>query len=155
MILLLYFPLLTYSEAKTADPFDYAATDYAPAPGYWVYRYYASNMTGNRVAVDRSGDTHLDVYATVDDRVRLIVGTKLAAGTWYVTIDDLESVGLPASGSLSIDTWGFDGTDPLAVQAAPTLRNTVAHEYTDGSLTIAIYQEDDRTAWAFEFDVGG
>lgn len=148
-------PSLTHSKAKKADPFDYAATDYAPAPGYWVYRYYASNMTGNRATVDRTGDTHLDVYATVgEDRVRMLVGTKLATGTWYVTIDDLESVGLPASGSLSIDTWGFDGSDPLAVQAAPAFRNTVSHDYTDGALTIPIYQEDNHTGWAFEFDVG-
>ncbi|KAL7898779.1 hypothetical protein HDV63DRAFT_397281 [Trichoderma sp. SZMC 28014] len=71
--------------AKKANPQNYTATDYAPAPGYWVYRYYATNMTGNRATIERSGDTHLDVYATIgQDRVRLIVGTKLQSGTWYL-----------------------------------------------------------------------
>ncbi|KAL9473210.1 hypothetical protein ACSS6W_007590 [Trichoderma asperelloides] len=139
---------------KKADPKNYAATDYAPAPGYWVYHYYATNMTGNRATVERSGDTHLDVYATVGkDRVRLIVGTKLKSGTWYVTLNGLTSVGKPASGSLSISTWEFDGSNPLAVQAAPIFRNTVAHSYSAGSLTFPIYQTDTIAGWAFEFDL--
>lgn len=111
-------------------------------------------MTGNRATVQRSGDTHLDVYATVGrDRVRLIVGTKLQSGTWYVTLNGLTSVGKPASGSLSIDTWEFDGSNPLSVQAAPIFRNTVAHSYSGGSLTFPIYQTDTVAGWAFEFDV--
>ncbi|KAH8799459.1 glycoside hydrolase family 39 protein [Xylogone sp. PMI_703] len=139
---------------KHSNPQDYAATDYAPAPGYWVYHYYATNMTGHRVAVDRSGDTHLDVYATVgNDRVRLLVGSKLVTGTWYVTIDDLEAVGFPSSGSLSIDTWGFDGSNVFAAQAPPSFRNTVSHGYSGGSVTFPIYQTDNHTAWAFEFSV--
>lgn len=112
-------------------------------------------MTGNRLQVDRSGDTHLDVYATAGvDRVRLMVGTKLQQGTWYVTLDNLPAVGLPASGTLDIDTWGFDGSDPFAVQNPPSFRNTVGHEYEGGSLTFPIFQDDTTTGWAFEFDVG-
>jgi hypothetical protein len=111
-------------------------------------------MTGNRATIERSGDTHLDVYATIgQDRVRLMVGTKLQSGTWYVTLNGLTSVGKPATGSLSISTWGFDGSNPLSVQAAPSFRNTVAHSYSAGSLTFPIYQTDTTTGWAFEFDL--
>lgn len=111
-------------------------------------------MTGNRATVERSGDTHLDVYATVGkDRVRLMVGTKLRSGTWYVTLDDLAAVGKPSSGSISIDTWEFGGTDPFAVQAPPVFRNRVAHDYSGGSLTFPIFQTDTTAGWAFEFDV--
>ena len=141
---------------KKSDPTVYTATDYAAAPGYWVYRYYAQNMTGHRVATTGSTDTWFDVYATVGDRVRILSGSKVKIGTWAIQVNNLEAIGLPSSGSVSIDTWGFIGDDPFdpfKVTGPPTFRNTVSHTYSGNTLTFPIYQTDNHTAWAFEFDV--
>ncbi|KAH6647772.1 glycoside hydrolase family 39 protein [Truncatella angustata] len=139
---------------KTRNPYSYAATDYVAAPGYWVYRYYATNMTGERLSTTGSTDNLLDVYATKDDStVRLLVGSRVASGTWSVSVTGLSAIGYGTSGSVSINTWGFDGTDAFAPQAAPSFRNTVSHTFTDNTLTFPIYQTDTTTAWAFEFSV--
>ncbi|KAK9787142.1 putative Glycoside hydrolase family 39 protein [Seiridium cardinale] len=141
---------------KESDPYNYTATDYAAAPGWWVYRYYAQNMTGERVATTGSTDNLLDVYATKDNStVRLLVGTRVASGTWSVQVNGLSSVGYGTSGTVSISTWGFDGSDAFAVQGPPNFRNTVSHDFSDDTLTFPIYQTDTNTSWAFEFAVCG
>jgi hypothetical protein len=145
----LFANLLTKS-----DPYTYAATDYSAAPGWWVYRYYAQNMTGSRLATTGSTDNLLDVYATKDSStVRLLVGTRVTSGTWAVELNGLSAVGYGTSGTVTISTWGFDGSDALTAQAAPSFRNTVAHTFTGDTLTFPIYQTDTYTAWAFEFPV--
>ncbi|KAI1325736.1 glycoside hydrolase superfamily [Xylariaceae sp. FL0255] len=139
---------------KTDDPFDYTATDYAAAPGYWVYKYYTQNMTGERLVTTGSTDRLLDVYATKDSStVRLLVGSRITEGTWEVEVTGLSSIGYGTSGTVTINTWGFGGDDPLTPQAAPTFENTVAHTFTDNTLTFPIYQTDTYHAWAFEFPV--
>lgn len=141
---------------KKSDPYNYKATDYAAAPGWWVYRYYAQNMTGERLATTGSTDNLLDVYATKDgSTVRLLVGTRVSIGTWSVAVTGLSSIGYGTSGSVSINTWGFDGSDAFTPQASPSFRNTVVHTFSDDTLTFPIYQTDTFTAWAFEFSVLG
>ncbi|KAH8897924.1 hypothetical protein GQ53DRAFT_637203 [Thozetella sp. PMI_491] len=137
---------------KSANPWDYAATDYVSAPGYQVYKYYNLNMTGERLQTTRSGDRWLDVYATVSDRVRVLTGVKVNIGTWQITIENLGAAGYPESGTVVIDTWGFDGSSVWDVVSAPSFRNRVSHDYTGNSVTFPIYQTDNHTAWAFEFD---
>lgn len=139
---------------KTADPFDYAATDYVPVGEYQVYKYYNLNMTGNRVETTGSGDSLFDVYATSDsDKVRVLAGTWHESGQWSITINQLSEVGLPADGTLTIQTWAFTGSDVWEQVDAPTDKGTADHDYTGDSVTIAVDQEDKTTAWAFEFSV--
>lgn len=139
---------------KESDPSDYAATDYAAAPGYWVYKYYNLNMTGERLATTGSDDGYLDVYATKDEStVRLLVGCRVREGTWTVQLSGLGSIGYDPSGTVSISTWGFGGDNLTAAQAAPDFRNTYGHRISDDTLSFAIHQNDIYTAWAFEFAV--
>ncbi|EED18663.1 conserved hypothetical protein [Talaromyces stipitatus ATCC 10500] len=146
----LFADLLT----KSSNPNSCGATDYAPAPEYPVYQYYNLNMTGHRVSTIGTGDRKMDVYATVgsDGVVRVLCGVRITTGTWYITIDNLSSVGLPTSGSLAIQTWGFPGGSSV-FSVAPGLQNKgiVSHTYSGNSVTFAIYQTDSSTAWAFEF----
>jgi hypothetical protein len=138
---------------KTADPFTYAATDYVAAPGYWVYRYYAKSMTGTRVKTTASTDTKFDVYATVGtDRVRILTGVKLQTGTYTLQVANISALGLPSSGSVSIDTWGFLGSDPLTPTGAPAFLNTVSHTYSGNVLSFPVYQTETHSAYAFEWD---
>lgn len=76
---------------------------------YQVYKYYNKNMTGTRAGTTTSGDGVIDVYTTIGSTtVRTLTGVLNKTGTWYITIKNLSSVGLPTSGSLTIQTWGFD-----------------------------------------------
>ncbi|OJJ42551.1 hypothetical protein ASPZODRAFT_76619 [Penicilliopsis zonata CBS 506.65] len=140
---------------KIDDPYNYTATDYAAAPEWQVYRYYNTNMTGHRVNTTGTADRLFDVYATVDsDKVRILSGTRITEGTWAITVNGMTAVGLPAEGTVDIQTWGFAGTDHFAVTGAPSNRGIVAHTYANDTLVFPIYQTDTTTAWAFEFSRG-
>ena len=138
---------------KKSNPKDYGGTDYASAPGYWVYKYYAQNMTGHRVKTTGSSDNWFDVYATVGDRVRLLAGAKIREGSYKVQVDRLSSVGLPTSGTLKVGMWSFSGTNQFAVQAAPAFWGTTSTSYSGDSVTIPIRQTDKTTGWAIEFSI--
>ncbi|KAK0385958.1 hypothetical protein NLU13_7133 [Sarocladium strictum] len=133
-----------------------SATGYYGNGEFQVYKYYNQNMTGSRVQTTGSGDGVLDVYTTVDsDKVRTLTGVNLKTGTWYITIKGLTAVGLPASGTLDIQTWGFEDKGHYGEVTGPSDRGVVAHQYSGGSITFPIFQttQDRYTAWAFEFGV--
>lgn len=132
------------------------ATGYWPAPEYNVYKYYAQNMTGHRVTTTPTPDTNGDVYATVgSDKVRLLVGARITTGTWGIQLNDLTSLGLASSGSISIQTWGFPGssTNHFLEEDTPVNLGIVAHTYSGGALEFPVYQVDALEAYAFEFAV--
>ncbi len=140
---------------KTANPANYAATDYVAAPEHFVYAYYNQNMTGVRANTTGTGDRWMDVYATIGtDKVRILCGVRTDIGTWELQVNNLSAVGLPTSGTLNIQTWGFDGADVWVIASAPSNRGIVAHTYSGNSVTFPIFQTDAHTAWAFEFSVG-
>lgn len=123
---------------------------------YQVYKYYNLNMTGTRATTTGTGDRLMDVYATVgDDKVRVLTGVRLQTGTWFITINGLSSVGLPESGSLDIHTLGFIDNGHFGEVEAPTDRGYYSHSYSGNSVTFPVYQtqQDELTAWAFEFAV--
>jgi hypothetical protein len=138
-----------------------------PAPtnptsaGYWpngewqVYKYYNQQMTGYRVGTSPSADLLIDTYATVGtDKVRILSGVRITTGTWQLTVKGLSKVGLPKSGSLSIQTWGFPFTGGhMGEVDQPTDLGIVAHTYSGDSVTFPIYQTDTTTSYAFEFAV--
>lgn len=132
------------------------AGGYYPNGEWQVYKYYSLNMTGVRAGTTGSGDGVLDVYTTVGtDKVRTLAGVLLQTGTWYITIHNLQAVGLPASGTLSIQTWGFDDKGHMGEVDGPSNRGVYGHTYSGGSVTFPIYQTqaDEYTAWGFEFAV--
>lgn len=138
---------------KKNNPYDYYATDYVSAPGYQVYKYYNLNMTGVRANTTGSSDRLFDVYSTISDRVRILAGVRLSTGNWAITVENMSAVGYPTAGNVTIDTYGFDGDSVWDIVNAPSFRNTVTHSYSGDSLTFPIYQTDNHTAWAFEFDI--
>jgi hypothetical protein len=136
------------------NPSDYYAKDYFPVSEYQVYKYYNMNMTGHRVETTGSTDRQLDVYATVGaDKVRVLAGVRVNTGNWKITINGLSAVGLPNNGTLSIQTWGFDGTSVWQKVLAPSDRGIASYAYSGEGVTIPVSQKDNHTAWAFEFSV--
>jgi len=131
------------------------AAGYWPAPEFNVYKYYNQNMTGHRVSVTPTPDTNGDLFAVVgSDKVRLLVGARITTGTWGIQLNSLTSLGLPSSGTLTIQTWGFPGnSDHFTEVDAPTNLGLYDHPYTGGAVQFPVYQTDALTAYAFEFAV--
>lgn len=140
---------------KSRNPRDYAATDYAAAPGFHVYRYYARNMTGARATTTGSEDARFDAYATLGaDRVRVLAGPKVRAGQWKVQVRGLAAAGYAgASGSVDVEAWEFQGSNAFAVTGPPAYKGVKTYQYSSGSVTIPVSQSNNYTAHAFEFVV--
>lgn len=129
---------------------------YFPNGEYQLYKYFNMNMTGYRAATEGSGDGLADAYTTIDsDTVRTLAGVRLSTGTWLLTINNLGSVGLPASGELPIQTWAFTFDGLWSRVDAPQDRGVFTHTYSDDSVTfeIRVPQEDQPVAFAFEFGI--
>lgn len=130
------------------------AGGYYPAAEFQVYKYYNKNMTGYRVATEPTADKNGDIYSVVgEDRVRLLVGARVATGTWEIKISSLSSVGLPPNGTLNIHTYRFDGSSAnhfQEVSQATDLGN-YGHTYSGNSVTFPIYSTETTTGLAFEF----
>lgn len=142
----------TSSYSATAD-------GYWPAAEFQVWKYYATNMTGYRVQTDPTADKNGEVYAVVDtDRVRLLVGARVATGTWNINLTDLTALGLPASGTLNIHTYRFDGSSNHFQKYDSSIDLGVyGHPYSNNQVTFPIMSTESYTALAFEFSrtVGG
>jgi hypothetical protein len=138
------------------DTDDYTGTGYAGNGEFNVYKYYYQNMTGERATTTGTGDSVMDVFTTVDtDKVRVLTGVLNQQGTWYITISGLPAVGLASSGTLDIQTWGFDDAGHFGAVTGPSDRGVYGHQYDGDSVTFPVYQtsQDENTAWAFEFDI--
>ncbi|CAH0024676.1 unnamed protein product, partial [Clonostachys rhizophaga] len=128
---------------------------YHPNGDWQAPKYYATNMTGYRTGTTGSSDRLFDAYTTVgQDKVRVLTGVRVKTGTSALTIKNLSAAGLPSSGRMAIQTWGFAYKIPETELAAPTDRGVATHQYSNDEITIAIYQteEDWKTAWAFELN---
>ncbi|KAJ5389201.1 uncharacterized protein N7496_000269 [Penicillium cataractarum] len=133
-----------------------SGSTYYPNGDYQVYKYYYQNMTGYRVGTLPSSDLKLEAYATVgSDYARVLVGVRVATGTWELELNSLSSLGLPTSGTLNVHTWGF----PVASDVhygevdAPTDLGWYGHAYSGDTVTFPVYQTDEVTAYVFEFAI--
>lgn len=147
--------------SKPANPdsssgYSATAAGYYPNGDYQVYKYYNLNMTGHRVGTTPSSDLKLEAYATVGSTSAIVlVGVRVATGTWTLQLDDLSAVGLPTSGTLNVQTWGF----PVASDVhygevdAPTNLGIYGHAYTGNTVSFPVYQTDKTTAYAFQFSI--
>ena len=134
---------------------------YSPTQGgYWnngeynVYKYYNLNMTGNRVQTVGSPDGLFDVYATAgtkENSVKMICGSRLTAGTWDILVTGLNAIGLPSSGTITIQAYQFnyDG-GALGNVPYPVNQGTYPHSYSNNELVFSV-SPSQTTSYAFEF----
>ncbi|CAN8097450.1 unnamed protein product [Discula destructiva] len=146
------------SKPGNPDSGTYSATGtgYYPNGDYQVYKYYYQNMTGYRVGTTPSTDLKLDAYATVGSTSAIVlVGVRITTGTWTLQLNDLSAIGLPTSGTLNVQTWGF----PVASDVhygevdGPTNLGIYGHAYTGNTVSFPVYQTDATTAYAFQFSI--
>lgn len=143
--------------SKSGAPNTYSATgnDYYANSDYQLYKFYNQNMTGDRYATTPSDDGYLDAYATVGDKARVMVGVRLNTGTWTLQLNNLDSLGLPASGDLNVHTYGFQVGDDAHYSRVdgPTDLGCYGHDYSNGQVSFSVYQDDKTPAYVFEFDI--
>ncbi|CAL5872558.1 uncharacterized protein PFLUO_LOCUS6822 [Penicillium psychrofluorescens] len=137
-----------------ADPFDYTATDYMPAPEYPVYEYYYRNMTGDRFNTTGSANLQFDVYATMDQVIRILAGSQTATGNWTINVENLSSIGLATEGSVSVKSLAFNGNGHYVATYGPVDLGVSEYAYSGDTLVIPINQNTNYTAYAFEFRSG-
>jgi hypothetical protein len=119
------------------DAYDPKGKGYYPAGEWHVYKYYGTEMTGNRVATVGSADKLFDVYATrgsTANSVRILAGARGASGTWDVKVTGLNAVGLNKSGTVSVRTWRFDYNGKYGEVAGPVDLGVVRHEITNNEV---------------------
>ncbi|KAJ7148068.1 glycoside hydrolase family 39 protein [Mycena crocata] len=123
------------------------------ANGEWqVYKYYASSMTGFRVATTGSTDRKMDNFAVIGTNIaRILVGGRLVTGTYSLQIKNLSALGLATAGTINVRTRQFSFAGTQGQVGDPTDLGLVAHTYTGNVLTFPIFQTDTVTTWAFEF----
>ncbi|GIZ49338.1 hypothetical protein CKM354_001237000 [Cercospora kikuchii] len=143
--------LVSKPNAPNASP---TASDYYPVGEYQVYKYYAQNMTGNRLGTMPSGDMALDVYATQDTatrKVKVLSGVRLQTGTWTIEVSPVSALGLPPSGSVTIECRQFDNNGPWgAVNSVGSCGTYYDSDYANDMISITLYQNDKQTAYAWE-----
>jgi hypothetical protein len=82
--------------------------EYYPNGEWHLYKYYAQ-MDGARLATTASADRRIDVFAVKSDStVKIITGTRTVHAPYEVKISGLQSLGLPAQGSIAVKVLRFD-----------------------------------------------
>ncbi|CZT11833.1 uncharacterized protein RCO7_07477 [Rhynchosporium graminicola] len=128
--------------------------------GYWsvgewqVYKYYASSMTGERVATSGSADGIFDVYATrggAANTVKILAGTRGTTGLYDITVTGLSAVGV-SSRSVNIRTRRFDNNGKYGQAGAPVDLGVYGHIIENDQITFHVQPETASTAYAFDPD---
>lgn len=144
--------LLTKSPGDPQDPTN---TNYQPAAGFPLYKYYVNSMVGRRATTTGSTDRKFDAFATIGsrgDQVRVLVGTRVANGNYTLQIKGLGSVGYPQTGTLNAKYYAFYGSDNIfdVAQDTPYLgTQTVA--IVNGVADLNVNFPDLHTAFRIEF----
>ncbi|KAJ8118500.1 hypothetical protein OPT61_g533 [Boeremia exigua] len=126
---------------------------YYPNGEYQVYKYYNS-MRDTRVATSGSADGKFDVFATrgsTRDSVKILAGSRLTTDEYDITIEDMNAVGLPESGSVTIQTLRFDWAGQFGQVDQPVNLGSYTHQYSGNKLTFWVRPATTSTAYAFEF----
>ncbi|KAL1887122.1 hypothetical protein Sste5346_010428 [Sporothrix stenoceras] len=131
-------------------------TGYWPNDEYNVYKYYNLNMTGQRVQTVGSPDSLFDIYATTGvngetPTVKMLCGSRLTSGTWDILVAGLNAVGLPAEGSVTIQSFQFNYVDGrFGDVSAPVNQGTYAYTCSNNELVFYV-SPNGTTGYALEF----
>lgn len=145
--------LLTKSPGDPKDPKN---TNYVPAAGFNLYKYYVNSMRGPRAKTTGSPNREFDTFTTIGnrgDKVRILAGSRATTGNYTIQISGLQSVGYKATDTLNADYYAYYGSDNifdpypndapfLGVQSVPIVR---------GVASLNVYVPDKHTGWRIEF----
>lgn len=149
--------LLTKPGGGDPSLYDPKSQDYMATGQYLVYKYYGTGMRGSRAETRPSGSRDFDVYATVEggSHLRMLYGSRRQTAESAVRVNDLDAIGLPASGEAKIRVLAFPFPGGLESGRftpvhEPVDVGTYAVSYNDNYIQFPVWPSDEFTAYAFE-----
>ncbi|KAH8722904.1 glycoside hydrolase superfamily [Phaeosphaeriaceae sp. PMI808] len=126
---------------------------YYPNGEWHLYKYYAE-MKGDRVATTASSDRQFDVFATKSgNQVNIIAGTRSIKAAYEIKVSGLQSLGLPASGSVRANVVRFDWAGDRGEIKAPVDLGSKTFTYTSNTLSILMDPPTNATAYAYQLNI--
>ena len=143
--------LVSKSGAGTTQYSD-SSTDYYPAAEYHVYKYYASEMHGQRLRTKSTKEIDGEVYAVLGpDKLRVLAGTRNAKGFWSVILKAGKEMGFKDGTKVDVRVLLFAAKDNhFEACEAPRELELRSLEWRNGELRLEIQQDDPAVAYAFE-----
>lgn len=123
---------------------DSSEYDYYPTSEWPVYNYYATQMTGQRVATSSSADDVFEVFATSGDTldsVKILAAVRPVAGaglTYDLTVTGLSSLGA-TNGSVNVQTYRFNGAGWRQEVGGPDDLGIVTHGVSNDSVRFVVF----------------
>ncbi|KAI5307917.1 hypothetical protein KEM55_007060, partial [Ascosphaera atra] len=136
-----------------ANAYDPYGKDYWPVGEWQVYKYYTTNMTGERLETTGSNDMTFDVYSVIDDStIKVLAGARLTEGKFSIQVNGVATaLGIATSkGSVSVKTLRFGNNGTYGYVGAPETVGVSDVQYTNDMVELDVQQNDNSTAWAFE-----
>ncbi|KAF2014204.1 glycoside hydrolase family 39 protein [Aaosphaeria arxii CBS 175.79] len=143
--------LVSKPGAGTKD-YSITAGGYFPTAEYHVYKYYGSEMKGQRLKTAANATTDGEVFAVKgSNKLRILAGTRNAKGDWAIDLKGGETLGYTDGTEVEVRVLEFIGTDDhLAEGDGPKNLQSRRLKWQGGQLRLEIHQENPLSAYAFE-----
>ncbi|KAL6695331.1 glycoside hydrolase family 39 protein [Trichoderma pleuroticola] len=123
---------------------------YFPAGEWQVYRYYGTNMTGNRVSSTPSADGFFDIYATASDRVRILGSAHTQTGSYTIHVDGMADFGFNTQGTVNVQTREFPFAGLRGEVDGPIDHGVTTMSFQNNQLVIPATIAVNTSAYAWE-----
>jgi hypothetical protein len=132
--------------------YDETTKGYYPTAEYYVYKYYASEMQGQRVRTEPTENIDGEVYAVLGgDKLRVLAGTRNAKGSWAICLKGGKSLGFEDGTEVDVRVLLFTTKDNhFEACEGPKELETRKLAWRDGELRLHVDQDDPGVAYAFE-----
>ncbi len=124
--------------------------NYFPTGEWQVYKYYGSDMTGNKVATLPSDDGYFDIYATASDRVRILGSARTRTGDYSITVKKMADFGYGSEGTVNVMTKEFPHAGLRGRVDGPIDRGTKKISFSNNELHIPVTLSTGNSAYAWE-----
>jgi hypothetical protein len=112
---------------------------YYPNGEWQLYKYYAQ-MGGERLATTASSDRRFDVFATKSgSAIKVIAGTRTILAPYSIEVSGLQSLGLPAQGTVRANVLRFDWAGDSGRVDAPVSLGITEFSYSSNKVCRAAY----------------
>lgn len=131
------------------------STGYFPTAEYYIYKYYKSEMGGQRLKTMPTSEIDGEVYAVLGpEMLRVLAGTRNAKGKWRIVLKDGTSLGFEDRTTTTVKVLLFAAKDNHFESCnGPHELETRKVQWQDGELCLEIHQDNPAVAYAFEIAI--
>ncbi|KAK5988436.1 hypothetical protein PT974_12591 [Cladobotryum mycophilum] len=123
---------------------------YFPAGEWQVYKYYGTDMTGNRIATAASSDGYFDLYATASDRVRILGSAHTRTGSYIINVNGMADFGFNSHGTVHVQTKEFPYAGLRGRVDGPIDHGISTISFEGNQLVIPVLLSVNTSAYAWE-----